>query len=112
MKNTFAALAAVSLIGIASPVFAHPEDNFYDSPQPKPIRVEAKEAVVKLVTQSKLPASWAKAEAIDASFVRVRDNERWVVTFENPAIAKASERKLYVMLTAGREFVSASFKPS
>jgi len=33
--------------------------------------------------------------------------QRWVVTFDNPAIKSASKRKLYVVLTRSGDFVSA-----
>lgn len=109
MKIIVPALAAVSLIALGSPALAHPEGHEMMRQQPKPIRVAAKEAVVKLVAQSKLDASWAKAEAVDADFVSRGDDKLWIVTFENPA-AKAAERKLYVTMTVERDFVSASFK--
>ncbi len=89
---------------------AHPEGHDYERPQRKPVRELAKDAIVKLVTQSKLPSSWAKVDASGANIVTVGSEVRWVVTFENPAVKKTSERKLYVTMTSSGEFVSASFK--
>ncbi|GGN55975.1 hypothetical protein GCM10011349_33190 [Novosphingobium indicum] len=110
-KFLFAGVAAVSAMALGAPACAHPEghENHARSER-KPVRVSAKEAVVKLVTQSKLPASWAKVEAGDAALKPVGGESRWVVTFENAAIREASQRKLYVVLTASGEFVSAGYK--
>lgn len=80
-------------------------------PQRKPIAELAKDAVVKLVTQSKLPASWAKVDASGSDLRPKEGKPQWVVTFENPQIKNASKRKLYVTMTGTGEFVSASHKP-
>lgn len=110
-KFAIASIAAAFGLALAAPAAAHPEghDN-YDMPERKPVRVSAKEAVVKLVTQSKLPASWAKIDASGADFKTVGGQNRWVVTFDNPAVKKA-QRKLYVVMTSGGDFVSAGYKP-
>lgn len=110
MKEFFVALVAVSVAGMAAPAVAHPEGHDYEQPQRKPVREYAKDAVVKLVTQSKLPASWAKVEASDAKTVMAGSEMRWIVTFANPAIKKTSQRKLYVTVTSAGDFVSASHK--
>ena len=109
IRLTLSAVAVASMAVVATPAIAH--DPLEARPQRKPIAELAKEAVVKLVTQSKLPASWAK---IDASNSDLRANDgkpQWVVTFENPQIKSASKRKLYVTMTGTGEFVSASHKP-
>lgn len=111
IKNFLGAFAVVSMASVAMPAMAHPEDEDYDRPQRKPIAQLAQDAVVKLVTQSKLPASWAK---IDATTTKLQANggaSRWIVIFDNDQIRKSSERKLYVTMTGSGEFVSASYKP-
>lgn len=110
-KNTFGAIAAISMIAVAAPAAAHPEGEYDARPQRKPIAQLAQDAIVKLVTQSKLPASWAKIEATSSKLRTDDGTNRWVVIFDNKQIRKASERKLYVTMTASGEFVSANYKP-
>lgn len=110
MKILISALAAVSIMALATPAGAHSEGDFFEVPQRKPIGQLAKDAVEKLVAQSKLPASWSNVNADRAKLLTEGDTTKWLVTFENPA-AKPAKRTLYVTMSGGGEFVSASFKP-
>ncbi|MBA2772167.1 MAG: hypothetical protein H0U34_09200 [Sphingomonas sp.] len=72
----------------------------------------AQEAVVKLVTQAKLPASWAKAQQVKMD-IRTKDGaQQWVITFENKAERRSSKRLLYVLMTREGDFISANHKLS
>ena len=100
---------ALSLLAlVTSPALAHPDghDEQYQAPQRKPVSQSAQEAVVKLVTQAKLPASWA---GIQPSNV-VDGSSHYLVTFENKAIRTRAKRMLYVRMTPSGEFISASHK--
>ena len=106
MRKTLTALA--SLTFIASPALADPEhDDIPQRVESRPIAEIAKDSVIRLVTQAKLPSSWSKAKAIQTEARMIGGTQRWVVTFDNPAIKSASKRKLYVVLTRSGDFVSA-----
>jgi hypothetical protein len=107
MRNILVALAA--LVTVASPALAHPQhDEMPQRTERKPIAETAKDAVVRLVTQAKLPSSWSKATATQTEARMIGGTQSWVVTFENPAIKYAAKRKLYVVLTKSGDFVSAA----
>lgn len=110
IRLALASIAAVSMAVVATPAFAHPEGEHDYQPERKPVAELAKDAVVKLVTQSKLPASWAKVDASKSDLRTTDGKTQWVITFENPQIKSASKRKLYVIMTGAGEFVSASHK--
>lgn len=112
IKNVLSALAVASMASVAAPAMAHPEGEYDSRPQRKPIAELAKDSVIKLVTQSKLPASWAKVDATSSKLRTDDGTTRWVVIFDNDKIRKASERKLYVTMTGSGEFVSANYKPT
>jgi len=108
MRIVALALAAVATLG--TPALAHP-DHENDRPQRRPVAELAKDSVVKLVTQAKLPASWSKARTV-GSQIRTTKNgaQQWVVTFENKAIRNRAKQRLYVLMTPGGEFISANHK--
>lgn len=111
MRLSFLALAALTIV--AAPVAAHPDghDKQYNAER-RPIAEIAKDNVVKLVTQAKLPASWSKAPSI-GSQRRTKDGaEQWVVTFENKAIRVRAKQRLYVLMTPDGDFISANHKLS
>ncbi len=111
MRFAFLALAALTVV--ASPVAAHPEGHEnQDRMERRPIAEIAKDNVVKLVTQAKLPASWSKAPSI-GSQRRTKDGaEQWVVTFENKTIRVRAKQRLYVLMTPDGDFISANHKLS
>lgn len=103
----FAALAACSV-----PASAHPEHDEQSRVERRPVADLARDAVVKLVTQSKLPASWAKAQAVKSDVRTKNGAQQWVITFENKAERRAAKRRLYVLMTTGGEFISANHRLS
>lgn len=110
IRLALTAIAAASMAIVAAPALAHPEGEHDYRPQRKPVAELAKDAVVKLVTQSKLPASWAKVDASKSDLRTTDGKAQWVVLFENAQIKSASKRKLYVIMNSAGEFVSASHK--
>jgi hypothetical protein len=108
MRIAILALAAIGLA--ASPALAHPDGHDDYRPQRKPIAEVAQEAVVKLVTQAKLPASWAKATPLKSEVRTKGGEQQWVVTFQNNAERNRAKRLLYVILQPDGTFVSANHK--
>ncbi len=107
MRYLILVLAAVS--ASVTPAIAHPDghDQQYRAAQ-RTVPEMAQVAVVRLVTQAKLPATWSQAEPIK-SFVRTRKGaKQWVVTFENKAERRRGKRLLHVVMTPGGEFLSAN----
>ena len=101
-------LSAAALAVFASPALAHPEhDEMPRRVERKPIAESAKDAVIRLVTQAKLDASWSSVSAEKSEMRMIGGAQRWVVTFRNPAIKVAAKRILYVLLTPNGDFVSA-----
>lgn len=109
MRFAISALAALAFA--AAPALAHPEghDRQYQAER-RPVAELAQDAIVKLVTQAKLPASWAKAEAIKSD-VRTRNGaQQWVITFENKADRRRGKRLLFVLMTPEGDFISANHR--
>lgn len=106
MRNIFVVLTAVAIV--ASPALAHPEHGeMRQRAERKPMAETAKDSMIRLVSQAKLPSSWSKAKATQTEARMIGGIQRWVVTFDNPAIKSAPKRKLYVVLTQSGDFVSA-----
>src|SRR5215212_3550464 len=101
--------AAIGLSALASPGFAHPEPDF-ERPSRPPITDLARQALVKLVSQAKLPASWSTAPVAKLDLRMKNGLEQWVVTFNNPAIRVPAQRVLYVLMTKNGEFISANHR--
>ena len=95
----------------ATPALAHPE---HDGPsrtaERRPVSERAKDAVVKLVTQAKLSATWSKAQPIKTSVRTKNGAQQWVVVFQNKAERRAARRLLYVLMTPGGDFISANHR--
>lgn len=107
MRNIL--ISAAILVTFASPSLAHPEHE--EMPRPavrKPMAEIAKSEVIKLVTQAKLPASWSSAKAIKTDTQIIKGAQRWVVTFQNPAIKSSTKRNLHLVLAQNGDFVSYS----
>jgi hypothetical protein len=107
-------LAVVALGTFATPALAHPEghDNQFRVAERRPVSELAQEAVVKLVTQAKLPASWVKAKPVKSQVRTKNGAQQWVVTFQNRAERRPTKRLLYVLMTSTGEFISANHKLS
>ncbi len=106
MRNILVALTALATV--SSPALAHPQhDEIPQRAERKPMAETAKDAVIRLVTQAKLPSSWSKAKASQTEARMIDGTQSWVVTFDNPAIKSAAKRKLYVVLTKSGDFASA-----
>src|SRR5215213_8324086 len=96
--------AALAVSTLSGPAFAHPEPDFEQYSRP-PISDLAKQALIKLVSQRKLPASWSNAQVAKLD-LRVKDGaQQWVVTFTNPAIRVPAQRTLYVLMSTSGEFI-------
>lgn len=110
MRKLLIALAGASVIS-ATPAIAHPEDEMGSRHERAPTTTElAQQAVVKLVTQAKLPASWTKARVVKSDIRTRKGVEQMVVTFRNDAIQQPAKRVLYVIMTSGGKFISANHK--
>lgn len=110
VKNLAIAFCAATII--SAPAIAHDPMEHMRMEQRKPIGQSAQDAVTKLVTQAKLPASWSGIEPVESK-LRIKDGtEQWVVAFRNDKIRKGAQRKLYVIMSKNGDFISASHKPS
>ena len=107
-------ITIVALGTFAAPVAAHPEghDQQPRAAESRPVPELAQDAVVKLISQAKLPASWAKAKAIKSNVRNKNGVQQWVVIFQNKAERRANKRLLYVLMTPGGEFISANHRLS
>ena len=112
-------LALASLAMMSTAARAHPEGHDEDprfGALAPPVQVNipqaAKQAVVRLVSQARLPASWARVQPATTA-QRTRAGERqWVVTFRNPAIRNRARQNLYVIMKPDGSFVSANHRVS
>lgn len=105
-----AAVIALGTLAIAAPALAHPDGHDRQvRVERKPLSQSAREAVVKLVAQAKLPASWAQVQASNVN-PPASGTGPWQVTFQNKAIRARGKQILYVLMTADGEFISASHK--
>ncbi|MEP7315803.1 MAG: DUF6488 family protein [Sphingomicrobium sp.] len=103
--------AALATLGLAAPALAHPEDEGTSIPRGPSTAELAQEAINKLVTQRKLPASWTKAKMLKFDY-REKNGGQYVLIYQNAAIKQAAKRKLYVVMTTDGKFVSAGHKLS
>ena len=108
MRIAVAAFAALGL-AIASPAVAHP-DHEESRPQRRPIADIAKDSVVRLVTQSKLPSTWTRARVVGTNARQRNGAQQFVVTFQNDAERNRGRRTLYVLMTPMGDFISANHR--
>ena len=106
--------AAVALGSFGAPAWAHPDghDEQFRVAERRSVPELAQEAVVKLVSQAKLRASWAKANAIKSNLRTKNGDRQWVIIFQNKAERRRAKRLLYVVMTPTGEFISANHKLS
>src|SRR5215217_1322308 len=107
-------IAAVALAVTGTTAFAHPEGGEDDFELrmaiQRSIPEQARQAVVRLVSQSRLPATWARIQPA-SSVQRSRNGAvQWVVTFRNDTIRNPAQRILYVIMTSDGTFVSANYR--
>ena len=109
MRLPILILAAVA--SLSAPALAHPEghDQQFQAER-RPVSELAQDAVVKLVTQGKLPASWSKAIQTKRDLRTKNGQQQWVITFYNKAERRRVKRNLYVLMTSDGEFISANHR--
>ena len=111
MRAILVGLVGLTAVLSSASALAHPEDDFGGRYERAPSRAElAQEAVIKLVAQAKLPASWTNASVTSSTSRTKKGVEQFVVKFENSKIKQPAKRFLYVILTADGKFVSANHK--
>ncbi len=108
----FAILTLAAIASFSGPAVAHPEHDNQFQAERRPVGELAQDAVVKLVTQAKLPASWSKARQIKRDIRTKNGAQQWVITFENKAERRRAKRLLYVLMTSDGDFISANHKLS
>ena len=107
-------IAILALFACAAPVAAHPDghDEQVRTAERRPVAELAQDAIVKLVAQAKLPATWAKAKALKTDVRTKNGTQQLVVTFQNKAERRPAKRLLYVLMTTDGEFISANHRLS
>jgi len=101
-----AAIILSALIVQASPVLAHP-DHDMEGEVARPAPQVAKDHIVRLVSQAKLPASWSKATVETTRQRNVRGAGQTLVTFVNPAEKNAAKRSFTVVLDREGNVIAA-----
>ena len=110
MRKFMIGLAGAAIAIAAPPAFAHPDPYDDEYERAPTVQELAKEAVVKLIAQAKLPASWSNSRVVGTT-TRMRSGaEQLVVTFQNDLIRDRTKRTLYVILTRGGTFISANHR--
>jgi hypothetical protein len=99
-------LMAASLAVLATPVLAHPGGHD-DEQQVQTPHKAARSAMLRLVTQSKLPTSWSSAQLVSTRERTVKGVHQTVVTFRNDAEPNAARKLLHVALNQEGGFISA-----
>ncbi|WP_156441223.1 DUF6488 family protein [Sphingomonas sp. CCH21-G11] len=106
MRFPFLVLAAAAA-AVSVPAMAHPEHDQARAPV-SPAQT-ARGAIMRQVSQSKLPASWGSAKLVEAK-ARVRNGaNQTVVTFKNDAERNKARRMLYIVVANG-DVVSTGHK--
>jgi len=107
-----ALIALASVVTFAAPAFAHPEDEGMFQETRRPVVSFAREAIIRLITQSRLPASWTSATVVTGPDIRtVNGRQQWLYVFENSAIRNPAQRRLNVLMSPDGTFISANFRP-
>ena len=90
---------ATAVLAASVPAVAHPEHDQARAPA-SPAQT-ARGAIMRQVSQSKLPASWGSAKMIEAK-ARMRGGaNQTVVTFRNDAEPNKARRMLFVVVANG-----------
>ena len=113
MRKLLGSLALVAVTVTSGAAIAHPGGHFDEEYVRAPTMPElAKDAIYKLISQSKLPASWASAKYVSTGERAVGGVKQVVLTYRNDAIRDPKKSSLYVVLKPSGEFVSANHRAS
>ena len=107
MRGLLLSVAFIPSAIAFSPVAAHPEPREDRGPS---TTERAQQAVLKLISQAKLPASWANATVTKFDVRSKNGIDQYVIVFENKAIRQPAKRTLYVIMSTSGDFVSAGHK--
>ncbi|KKW90225.1 DUF6488 family protein [Sphingobium sp. SA2] len=107
MRIALIALAAFALH--AAPALAHPDHDDEEHEARTPQQT-ARDNVVRLISQAKLPASWSKATVAGTRERTSQGQRQTIVTFRNEAEPNAARKLFHVVLTAGGQFVLGDFR--
>lgn len=104
MRFVLITLSALAIL--AGPAMAHPdhEDGEVEDVSPEQA---ARNSIVRLITQAKLPASWTKATLVQTKLRTVKGLRQTVLTFRNAAETNKARQTLYVVLDSKGDFISA-----
>lgn len=101
--SALAALASPALTGALS---AHPDHDEDEAPDMTPEQT-GRAAIIRMISQTKLPVSWTKATLVSNKLRTVKGLRQTVLTFRNPAETVAAKQTLFVLLDDHYEFLSA-----
>ena len=107
MRIAILTLAAFALH--AGPALAHPDHDDEDHVE-RSVQQVARDNIVRLVTQAKLPASWSRAAVASTRERTLRGQRQTIVSFRNDAERNAARKLFHVVLTANGQFVSGDFR--
>jgi hypothetical protein len=91
----------------AAPALAHP-DHDLEGEVARPPQAVARDHVVRLVSQAKLPASWSQAKVEGTRQRNVRGVGQTIVTFANPAEKNPASRTFHVVVDGEGNVLAAA----
>lgn len=98
-------IALTLFAALATPAVAHPD---HDEDEPEHVDpAQARSAVIRLITQARLDASWTKAVIVAQKDRQVKGAQQTVFTFRNSAERNKAKQTLYVILNGYGSLVSA-----
>ena len=107
MRIALIALAAFALH--AGPALAHPDHDDEEHEARTPQQT-ARDNVIRLVSQAKLPASWSRATVAGTRERTSRGQRQTIVTFRNDAESDPARKLFHVVLTTDGQLVSGDFR--
>jgi hypothetical protein len=102
----FSPLCLSALVVLSSPVLAHGDHDEEDEAHMSAEQT-GRTAIVRLITQAKLPSSWTKATLVSTKPRTVKGLRQTVLTFRNPAVTNPAQQSLFVVLDNKHAFLSA-----
>ena len=97
-------ILAAAASALTAPAIAHPEHDMMRAPA-SPEQV-ARTSLFRMISLSKLPASWSEAKLVEAKARVFKGSSQTVVTFRNDAETNKARRSFYVVVADG-EVVSS-----